>query len=260
MIEFEWYHWVITLGGGFLAGFINTLAGNGSVVTLAILTDVLGLPGNIANGTNRIGVLFQSISSTATFRFYGKLRWSESRLIVMWMFPGALAGILTAMFISNEGFMAVYKFLLVALLFTLIFKPERWIAPTDNRSKLPYWVRLSMILALGFYGGFIQMGMGLFFLAMLVVLLGYDLITANAIKILAVGAYTSIALLLFWWNGQVVWLAGLLLAVGQVPGGMAGAWFASRVPNAEKYIYRLLIVIILIAALSAFGVFSLLGS
>nr|MBS0036647.1 sulfite exporter TauE/SafE family protein [Saprospiraceae bacterium] len=255
MAEFEWYHWVITLGGGFLAGFINTLAGNGSVVTLAILTDVLGLPGNIANGTNRVGVLFQSISSTATFRFYGKLKWSESRLIVLWMLPGALAGILTAMFISNEGFMAVYKFLLVALLFTLIFKPSRWIIPKDNRSKLPYWLRFVMILSLGFYGGFIQMGMGLFFLAMLVILLGYDLITANAIKILAVGVYTTLALFLFWMNGQVVWLAGLLLAAGQVPGGMFGAWFASRVPNAETHIYRLLIVIIGLAALSAFGVF-----
>lgn len=255
MVDFEWYHWVITLGGGFLAGFINTLAGNGSVVTLAILTDVLGLPGNIANGTNRIGVLFQSISSSATFRYYGKLKWSESRLIVLWMLPGALAGILTAMFISNEGFMTVYKILLIALLFTLIFKPSRWIKPTDNRSKFPYWLRLLMILSLGFYGGFIQMGMGLFFLAMLVVLLGYDLITANAIKILAVGAYTTVALFLFWINGQVVWLAGLLLAFGQVPGGMAGAWFASRVPNAEKYIYRLLIFIITLAVLSTFGVF-----
>lgn len=253
MIDFEWYHWVIALSGGFLAGFINTLAGNGSVITLAILTDVLGLPGNIANGTNRIGVLFQSASSSFTFRYYGNLRWSESRLLVMWMLPGAFAGILTAMYISNEGFMAVYKFLLVALLFTLIFKPSRWINPTDNRGKFPYWLRLAGVLALGFYGGFIQMGMGLFFLAFMVIVLGYDLITANAVKILAVGVYTSLALLLFWLNGQVVWLAGLLLAAGQVPGGIAGAWFASRVPNAGVYIYRLLILIIILAVVSAFS-------
>jgi len=238
-----------------LAGFINTLAGNGSVVTLAILTDVIGLPGNVANGTNRIGVLFQSISSTVTFRFYGKLRWRESKMIILWMFPGAIAGIVTAMVISNEGFMMVYKTLLIALLFTLLFKPSRWINPIDNRDRLPYWLRLVIVLALGFYGGFIQMGMGLFFLAFVVILLGYDLITANSIKILAVGSYTVVALLLFWMNGQIVWLAGLLLAAGQVPGGMAGAWFASRVPNAETYIYRLLILIITLAILSAFGVF-----
>lgn len=257
MVELEWYHWIIVVSGGFLAGFINTLAGNGSAVTLAILTDLLGLPGNIANGTNRIGVLAQSLSSSATFRFYGKLKWEDSRLIVLWMLPGAIAGIVTAMVISNEGFMTVYRILLVALLFTLIFKPSRWISPIDNRKKIPYPLRLIMILSLGFYGGFIQMGMGLFFLALLVVMLGYNLITANAIKILAVGAYTIIALFLFWLNGQVLWLAGLLIATGQVPGGMFGAWFASRVPNAEKYIYKLLIVIIALAALSSFGVFTM---
>ncbi len=255
MESLEWFHWIIALAGGFLAGFINTLAGNGSVVTLAILTDVIGLPGNVANGTNRIGVLFQSISSTVTFRFYGKLRWRESKMIILWMFPGAIAGIVTAMVISNEGFMMVYKTLLIALLFTLLFKPSRWINPIDNRDRLPYWLRLVIVLALGFYGGFIQMGMGLFFLAFVVILLGYDLITANSIKIVAVGSYTVVALLLFWMNGQIVWLAGLLLAAGQVPGGMAGAWFASKVPRAETHIYRLLILIITLAILSAFGVF-----
>ena len=53
-------HMIIAVAGAFAAGVINALAGNGSVITLTILTELIGLPGNVANGTNRVGVLFNA--------------------------------------------------------------------------------------------------------------------------------------------------------------------------------------------------------
>ena len=56
--------YLLALVGSFVAGAINTLAGNGSAITLTILTEVLGLPGTVANGTNRVGIATQSLASS----------------------------------------------------------------------------------------------------------------------------------------------------------------------------------------------------
>ena len=51
---------LISLLGGFTAGFLNALAGFGSVITLAIYMDIMNIPGHIANGTNRVNILASS--------------------------------------------------------------------------------------------------------------------------------------------------------------------------------------------------------
>ncbi len=80
MVDLEWYHYVIAILGSAVAGGINTLAGNGSAITLTILTELIGLPGNVANGTNRVGVWTQSMAGTYVFYKNGKLNIKESRL------------------------------------------------------------------------------------------------------------------------------------------------------------------------------------
>ena len=63
----EWWEYLLLVGGGFLAGIINTLAGNGSAITLPLLIS-MGLPANEANATNRVGVLLQTLTAILTLK------------------------------------------------------------------------------------------------------------------------------------------------------------------------------------------------
>ncbi|RME71099.1 MAG: sulfite exporter TauE/SafE family protein, partial [Chloroflexi bacterium] len=70
----EWYIYLAIIAAGFVAGFINTLAGSGSLVTLPLLI-FAGLPANVANGTNRVAILLQNVVGVSSFRQQKVLDW-----------------------------------------------------------------------------------------------------------------------------------------------------------------------------------------
>ena len=76
----EPYVYIIAIIGSAIAGAINVMAGNGSAITLTILTELVGLPGNMANATNRIGVLTQTWASNYAFYQKGKIDLKSSWL------------------------------------------------------------------------------------------------------------------------------------------------------------------------------------
>jgi len=235
----------IALFGGLVAGGINTLAGNGSAITLLILTEFLGLPPNVANGSNRLGVF--AGSSTASFLFWkkGKLQFTRSKKIIWPTILGAIAGVWTATQVSNEQFLWVFKIMLLIMLGVVLVNPKRWLSDTDKDFELPMPVIWIIFLAVGFYGGFIQMGMGIIFLAAMVLGARYSIIDANGVKVWIVALYTIICIAIFQWRGLISWPEGLLLAAGQAVGGYIAARFALQHPNAGVWAYRLLVVIIL---------------
>jgi uncharacterized membrane protein YfcA len=111
-----------------------------------------------------------------------------------------------------------------------------------------------LFLAVGFYGGFIQMGMGVFFLVVTVLIMKINIIDANALKTTIVAIYTIVVVFLFHRNGLIEWKLGLTVAIGQSVGGYLTADIASRYPEADRWAYRLLIIVIIFALLSAFDV------
>ncbi|MBT8221198.1 MAG: sulfite exporter TauE/SafE family protein [Bacteroidia bacterium] len=251
----DWTHIVIAILGGGFAGFINTFAGNGSAITLTILTEIFGLPGNIANGTNRIGIASQGIMGTFSFYRNGKLNLDKGKPIIFSTIVGAIAGVLTSIYVSSEQFMMVFRILMVVMLFILLIKPGRWLKDgNDNLYENPA-VIIPLFLGLGFYGGFIQMGMGIFFLMSMVLVVKYNIILANAIKTFVVLIYTIMAIALFQWKGLIDWPVGLTLAIGQAIGGYSAAEVASRHPNAKNWAYRILLLAMGIAVLKLFDVF-----
>lgn len=245
----------IAIIGAFLAGCVNTLAGNGSVITLTILTELLGLPGNVANGTNRVGILTQSGAGAWAFHRGGKLKLAGGGRYLWLTSLGALAGIWVATIVSNEQFRSVFRFLLVAMLIVVLVRPRRWLQQTDLDASPSWWITVPVFLALGFYGGFIQMGMGVFFLAAMVLVARFNIIDGNAIKVAVVGIYTVAAVAIFAWRGLIDWEIGLWMALGQTAGGYLTARFASHHPRAGVWAYRLLVVVILLAVLSLFDIF-----
>ena len=242
----EWYQYLIAIVGGAIAGGINTLAGNGSAITLSILTEVIGLPGNLANGTNRVGVLTQSTAGSWAFYQHGKLDFSRSKLNISLTVLGAIIGVGVAINVSNEQFIFVFKYLMLAMFVVLLVKPKRWLAATQKDPQINYFLAVPLYLALGFYGGFIQMGMGIFYLATMVLVAKYSIIEGNALKSFVVALYTIIVLAIFQWRGLVQWEVGLVLALGQTFGGWYTAKFASKHPKANIIAYWVLMVIVVV--------------
>ncbi|NRB64858.1 MAG: sulfite exporter TauE/SafE family protein [Saprospiraceae bacterium] len=253
----EWYVYVIAIVGSAVAGAINTLAGNGSAITLTILTELIGLPGNVANATNRVGVWTQSMAGGYAFYKNGKLNIQQSGLIIIATVIGAVIGIVVAIYVSNEQFMGVFRFLLAFMLLVILVKPKRWLRETDNTVKFSPWLIVPVFLALGFYGGFIQMGMGVFYLAAMVLGARYSLIDSNAVKIVVVAIYTFFALIIFQYRGLIDWPMGLLMASGQTVGGYFTAYYASRYPQANIWAHRVLIVVVILALIKLFNLHTL---
>ncbi|MBK9271247.1 MAG: sulfite exporter TauE/SafE family protein [Saprospiraceae bacterium] len=250
------YEICLAVAGGFFAGCINTLAGNGSVITLGFLTEVMGLPGNIANGTNRIGIFVQGLSSLEAFHRNKKMPLQRTWKYLLTGMIGAIAGAWLALDISTEGFRKVYSFLVLALLILMIFQSRWQKKAVENDQTVSPWIYIPVFLALGFYGGFIQMGMGLFFLAVMLYVTRLPIVESNAVKVFMVTSYTLMVIGIFQYFGLIEWKIGLTIAIGQGIGGWLTAQWASTIPHAETIARRFLIFIMVFTLFHLFGVFS----
>ncbi|PPK87201.1 hypothetical protein CLV84_0137 [Neolewinella xylanilytica] len=252
--------YTLALVGSFLAGGINTLSGNGSAITLTILMEVLGLPATVANATNRIGIATQSLAGTWAFQRAGRLQLSAGRQREMWTIVvvstvGALLGIWLSLVVDSATYRSIFRYLLVVMLLVVLVNPKRWLRAEQPERPLSPWIGIPAFFALGIYGGFIQMGMGIFFLALMVLVAKYEIIQANVVKGIVVLIYTTVAILIYAWQGVIDWSLGLLMAVGQTLGGYLTARYAANHPKAGVWSYRLLIVVIVAAIAKAFWPF-----
>jgi len=237
-------YYLTLLLGGLLAGIINTLSGYGSIITLSLLMDVVGLPANVANGSNRIGVMAAGTFASIGFYKEGKLNLKKSKLYVFITFIGAVCGVYCATIISNEGFRAIFKYLSVVMLFIILIKPKRWLRTESSAQRLPLYILWPAFLLAGFYGGFIQMGLGLILLSIMVLLCKIELIEANGIKALIIVVFTIMAIAIFQWKGLMDWKAGSIIAIGQGVGAYFTSTYISRIPGAQLWAYRLLVIIV----------------
>ena len=256
-MDLELYQVVIAIIGGFLAGGINTMVGSGSAITLSILTEVIGLPPNVANGTNRVGIIAQSITTTSSFYKNGKFDIVlKSKFFIFLITIGAFAGVYVATIISNDAFKEVFKYLMILIFLVILVKPKRWLISTQLEKNMNPYLAVPLFLALGFYGGFIQMGMGVFFLAIMVLVAKYSIMDSNVVKAFSVGIYTILIIWYFHYKGLVDWEIGGILAIGQAVGGYVTAEFASKSKSADLYAYRFLVIIVFLIILKLFGVIS----
>lgn len=232
---------------GFIAGFVNTLAGSGSLLTLPVLI-LLGLPANIANGTNRVGVLLQNIVAVATFRRGGALHTDGSAKIIVPSLLGSIVGAQLAVDLDETLMRQMIGMLMIVMLAIMLAQPNRWIAEHASGHEGRLWVQVPIFFAIGVYGGFIQAGIGIFLVAGLVLGAGHNLIGANVIKNLIVLIVTAAALVVFIRNDQVRWDLGLLMAAGNG----AGAWIAARLALTRGASFvRWAFMIVLVASAAA---------
>ena len=255
-MDLAWYFCPLFFFAGCLAGFINTLAGNGSVFTLSLLL-FSGMPAGLANGTNRVGALIQCLVSIGTFRNNNQFKplLKNSVSLMLPAIFGAILGANSAINISDEALTKVIGYLMILILGIVLLKPKRWLIETmyeHNRSVLNYLI----FFAIGCYAGFIQMGMGVLFLAALVIVSKYSLVDANMIKIMISFTLLLPALLIFVCNNQVDWEPAIALSTGQGLGAWIATKFALENKNASLWVRRILVVMILLAIIKLFNLYS----
>jgi hypothetical protein len=251
----EWYLILAIIGVGIITGFINTLAGSGSLITLPFLM-FLGLPANVANGTNRIGILLHNVVGSLTFRQHRVLNFREGLRIGIPATFGSLIGAQIAIHLNEAVMTKTIGGLLIIMFFLILFNPNRWIKSREGQPPVSKWIQILIFFLIGIYGGFIQAGVGFFLLAGLVLGAGFDLVKANALKVFIVLLYTPFALLIFIFNDQVNYKIGLILAAGNMIGAFLGAKYAVKV-GARAVSYFVLVALAL-SALHLFGVFDLI--
>jgi uncharacterized membrane protein YfcA len=242
-----WYIYLLVMGAGFLCGFINTLAGSGSLITLPLLI-FLGLPANVANGTNRIAILFQNIVGAGSFHRQRLLDLPRGYLLSAPAVAGSVLGAQIAINLSESVMRQTIGVLMVVMLIVILIRPQLWLEGRPGIvARRPGWVQMLIFFMIGIYGGFIQAGVGFFLLAGLVLGAGYDLVRANALKVFIIMCYTVFALIVFGANNQVHWQIGFILALGS----MAGAWIASLMAGklGARFVRWFLLAIMLVSAI-----------
>ena len=235
---------------GFIAGFINTLAGGGSMLTLPALM-MLGMPADIANATNRVGVFLQSLTAAKSFKKYDRL---DTKAILPMMLPtmvGALFGSVLASFLpvwilKPTLLVSMVTMALVMLLVPNLLVPEEGSMPKTIKDEP---LGLFMLFIAGVYGGFVQAGVGFILLAALAGVLRYDLVRANALKMVATACFCAVALVVFIIRDQVMWVPGLILALGTMTGAALSVKFALNV--SQTTLKWLLFIMVSITCASA---------
>jgi uncharacterized membrane protein YfcA len=210
------------------------------------------------NGTNRVAILFQNVVGVSSFHRQGVMDWRGGLLLAIPASLGAIIGAQIAVNLNEEMMRRTIGVLMAVMVIVIIVRPNRWLeGRPEMQQHRPSWIQWLIFFGIGIYGGFIQAGVGIFLLAGLVLSVGYDLVRANPVKVLIVLAFVIFALVVFIFNGQVVWKIGLILAVGN----MLGAWIAARmaVKRGAVFVRWLLIIVVSVSAAKLLGVFDLLG-
>lgn len=247
----EWWEALLLVVGGVAAGLINAVAGGGSSLTVPLLV-LAGVPGNDANGSNRVGILTSNAAAATAFRRLGVRGLSRSLPVLAPIIVGSLVGVVGITRLTDDTFERVFGILMLPIIFLSIRKPK----PKLDAEPWSTPLTATVFFGVGLYGGAVQAGVGLVMLAALT-RAGYDLVTANNVKVVANLTLTAVALPVFIIQGNVRWLQALILAAGLTAGAWIGAHAA--VKGGERFIRAVMVVAALLLAGELLGVYRWIG-
>ncbi len=244
---------LLILLAGTAAGFINTLAGGGSLITLPLLI-TLGLPSAVANGTNRIAILIQNITALGNFKHKGYFDYKLGLLFAIPAVVGSIIGANLAITLPDDTFNTILAVVMIIMVILIIWNPSRKsdkiIEKLTGKRRI---ISVILLFFVGIYGGFIQAGVGYFIIGSITLLTGFSLVKTNSLKVFIITFYTFFSLFIFIVNGKIDWIMGLTLAVGN----SLGAWLGSTlaVNKGEKLVKIVLAVGVVIMAGNLLGLY-----
>ena len=236
---------------GSAAGFLNVLAGGGSSLTLPALI-FLGLDASAANGTNRVAVLIQNISAIHSFKQENYIDSKLSLKLALLTLPGAVIGSIAAVKISDDTFELLLGIVMIGVIISLLIPLPKQDGASRTVKLKTFPMYLSMFI-IGFYGAFIQVGVGFLLMAALHYLMKLDLVRVNMHKVFIVLIFTIPALIAFVLTDNINWTMAISLSFGNA----FGAWWSAKISvrKGEKFIRMILIAAVLIMALKLLKVF-----
>ncbi len=237
---------IILMSAGVFAGFLNTVAGGGSLLTLPIMI-FMGLPSNVANASNRVAIFSQNLFSVAGFRSKGVSAFPYAFWLAGTAIIGSIIGAQFAMDIKGEVFNRILAIIMIVVLLLTIFKPGVKTGQSEKMEPKDKIIGAITFFFIGIYGGFIQAGVGFVIIAALTNINALSMAKTNSIKVFVVLIYTISALGVFIYQDMINWTYGLTLAVGN----SAGGWIASRwsADKDDKWIRIILIVTVSVMAI-----------
>jgi uncharacterized protein len=243
----NWYYlYPLLIAAGILCGFINTLAGCGGAIALTVLN--MFMPINIANGTFRIPVLLQNVFAVHEFRKFNIYDKKSSLPIIIPMGIGGVFGAVFGIYIPHDSFKVVIGVIMLLLFILqtkkLLNKKTREVEKIELINKYII-IKYIAFFIVGFYGGFVQIGIGVVSLVAIETFAKMDLFKANAIKLLGILCFTIPVTVIFMCHGLILFKIGIVMGIGNIIGVKIAIKSASRVN--PKYI-RLFLILILFSA------------
>ncbi|MEX0644354.1 MAG: sulfite exporter TauE/SafE family protein [Parvularculaceae bacterium] len=225
---------------GFASGWINVLAGGGSLFTVPVMV-FLGMPGPVANGTNRIAIIAQNITAVGEFRRKGFSDFRLSASLALCASIGAVGGALLGVELDGVWFERTVAIIMIAVMIIMALPARKSAAPRDPKAPAKNLLLGHLLfVGAGFYGGFIQIGVGFVMMPILYRVMGLDLVRVNMHKVFVAFVFSIVALGVFAAKVEIAWFAGAALAIGNAIGGWVGAH--TTMTKGERFIKRAVFV------------------
>jgi uncharacterized membrane protein YfcA len=237
---------LLFVAGG-LAGFVDSIAGGGGIITVPALLAV-GVPPHQALATNKLQSSCGSLTAAMNYTKRGLMNPRELFTGFFFSFIGAMVGAIVV-----QHFSATFLETMIIVLLTILFiytalSPKLGSKQTSH--KINHFCFYTIFgLLLGFYDGFFGPGTGNFWTISLVVLLGLDLKQATAQTKLFNVTSNIVALSVFIYSGLVLWTAGIVMGAGQVIGAYCGSTLVSKKETRFIRIFFLTVVAVTIIKL-----------
>ena len=215
---------LLLLVTGIATGFLNVMAGGGSMLSVPIMI-FLGVPGTVANATNRIAILPQNLSAVIAFYRKGFANFRLSLSLATCTIPGTILGAYLAARVPNDQFNTLLAIIMLIILVIMALPQAKTIEGTEHPGRARMIAGHLLMVLIGFWGGFIHIGVGFLLMPALNRVMQFDLITTNSHKVFIVLCYTSVALLVFASQLDMIWKYGIALAIGNTSGGWLAANF-----------------------------------
>lgn len=241
-----WVYPLLPLAG-FVAGVVNTIAGGGSFLVLPLLV-LLGMPDQVANGTNRIAIALQSLYSVRAYHERRPIDPNAVLPLLLPSLPGLVLGFILATVLSPAAFRNAVGVLFLAFVAFMLAQPRLLLDKREHPLRLPRWVEWGVMFLIGMYAGFLQAGVGLLLLVALSALHGRELVDSNGLKLALIAVWIVPTMIWFAATGQVEWVPGLLVGVGNFLGAKVGASWAVKKGN--NLIFTFLVVVMVATGVS----------
>ena len=250
------------LGSGVIVGIINTLGGGGSIITMSLFR-AMGMPLDIANITNRIPVVMQNLSATVSFMRKRMVDFRNGFLLSIPAIIGTIVGTFVALEVDEMTFKICLSVVLAVILIYLIVDRNSSPDIHAGHSLVVKWWHYVLFFIVGFYGGYIYIGLGFLILAVTIWTMNLDIVTANVLKGCVIFISTPFALVTVLCINQfgggdpvaIAWNEGLLHGVGNIVGAiMASHWAVSW---GVKFVKWFTLFVIVVAFIDLMGWISL---